>query len=173
MSDQIVSARKAPLLRRRKVPEQAEEFGRLQRGNKRFINYLVRGGGRGIRTLDTVSRIHAFQACAFSRSATPPHRRRHYSGGRGRDNVALRPARNPPGDVGRRAPGRKDADRQRSHGPVIALARLSSRSQLNRGTGRSNRPAEFSSRRSSGPTLWPGLCPAEQSRRTGADGTKA
>jgi hypothetical protein len=31
------------------------------------------GGGRGIRTLDTVSRIHAFQACAFSHSATPPH----------------------------------------------------------------------------------------------------
>jgi hypothetical protein len=30
------------------------------------------GGGRGIRTLDTVARIHAFQACAFSRSATPP-----------------------------------------------------------------------------------------------------
>ena len=31
------------------------------------------GGERGIRTLDTVSRIHAFQACAFSHSATPPH----------------------------------------------------------------------------------------------------
>ena len=30
------------------------------------------GGGRGIRTLDTVARIHAFQACAFSHSATPP-----------------------------------------------------------------------------------------------------
>ena len=30
------------------------------------------GGGRGIRTLDTVPRIHAFQACAFSHSATPP-----------------------------------------------------------------------------------------------------
>jgi hypothetical protein len=34
------------------------------------------GGGRGIRTLDTVSRIHAFQACAFSHSATPPDRAR-------------------------------------------------------------------------------------------------
>src|SRR6185437_9423062 len=33
---------------------------------------LRAGGGRGIRTLDTVSRIHAFQACAFSHSATPP-----------------------------------------------------------------------------------------------------
>ena len=30
------------------------------------------GGGRGIRTLDTVSRIHAFQACAFNHSATSP-----------------------------------------------------------------------------------------------------
>ncbi len=31
------------------------------------------GGERGIRTLDTVSRIHAFQACAFNHSATSPH----------------------------------------------------------------------------------------------------
>ena len=33
-----------------------------------------RGGGGGIRTRDTVSRIHTFQACAFDRSATPPCR---------------------------------------------------------------------------------------------------
>ena len=32
------------------------------------------GGGRGIRTLDTVPRIHTFQACAFNHSATPPER---------------------------------------------------------------------------------------------------
>ena len=33
----------------------------------------VAGGGRGIRTLDrAINPIHAFQACAFSRSATPP-----------------------------------------------------------------------------------------------------
>src|SRR5581483_5125130 len=32
------------------------------------------GGGSGIRTHVTVSRKHAFQACAFSHSATPPHR---------------------------------------------------------------------------------------------------
>src|SRR5579871_2747135 len=32
----------------------------------------IRGGGGGIRTRDTVSRIHTFQACAFDRSATPP-----------------------------------------------------------------------------------------------------
>src|SRR5271165_3351927 len=31
------------------------------------------GGGGGIRTRDTVSRIHTFQACAFDRSATPPN----------------------------------------------------------------------------------------------------
>src|SRR6202050_5853438 len=30
------------------------------------------GGGRRIRTHDTVSRIHAFQASAFSHSAIPP-----------------------------------------------------------------------------------------------------
>ena len=34
------------------------------------------GGERGIRTLDTVSRIHAFQACAFNHSATSPSRAR-------------------------------------------------------------------------------------------------
>ena len=28
--------------------------------------------GEGVRSLETVSRLHAFQACAFSRSATPP-----------------------------------------------------------------------------------------------------
>ena len=30
------------------------------------------GGEKGIRTLDTVARIHAFQACAFDHSATSP-----------------------------------------------------------------------------------------------------
>jgi hypothetical protein len=34
------------------------------------------GGGRGIRTLETVSRLHTFQACAFNHSATPPSRLR-------------------------------------------------------------------------------------------------
>ena len=32
------------------------------------------GGERGIRTPETVSRLHAFQACAFDHSATSPHR---------------------------------------------------------------------------------------------------
>ena len=31
------------------------------------------GGERGIRTLDRLSPIHAFQACAFNHSATSPH----------------------------------------------------------------------------------------------------
>ena len=30
------------------------------------------GGERGIRTPETVSRLHAFQACAFNHSATSP-----------------------------------------------------------------------------------------------------
>ena len=33
----------------------------------------ILGGGDEIRTHDTVSRIHTFQACAFNHSATPPH----------------------------------------------------------------------------------------------------
>ena len=37
-------------------------------------NILKPGGGSGIRTHVTVSRKHAFQACAFSHSATPPDR---------------------------------------------------------------------------------------------------
>jgi hypothetical protein len=37
-----------------------------------LTNYLIIGGGSGIRTRDTVSRIHTFQACAFNHSATPP-----------------------------------------------------------------------------------------------------
>ena len=35
-------------------------------------SFVSPGGGSGIRTHDTVSRIHAFQACAFSHSAIPP-----------------------------------------------------------------------------------------------------
>ena len=44
--------------------------------NPQEINWLERkiGGGSGIRTHVTVSRKHAFQACAFSHSATPPDR---------------------------------------------------------------------------------------------------
>ena len=34
----------------------------------------VGGGETGIRTLETVSRLHTFQACAFDHSATSPCR---------------------------------------------------------------------------------------------------
>jgi hypothetical protein len=33
----------------------------------------MNGGERGIRTLETVPRLHTFQACAFDHSATSPH----------------------------------------------------------------------------------------------------
>jgi hypothetical protein len=39
------------------------------------LTVRLAGGGSGIRTHVTVSRKHAFQACAFNRSATPPSRR--------------------------------------------------------------------------------------------------
>ncbi len=35
-----------------------------------FVEY---GGEGGIRTLDTLSRIHTFQACSFSHSDTSPY----------------------------------------------------------------------------------------------------
>ena len=42
--------------------------------NEFLFNYIEKdtGGERGIRTLDTVSRIYAFQAYAFNHSATSP-----------------------------------------------------------------------------------------------------
>jgi hypothetical protein len=54
---------------------------RATRGAEKVVRGST-GGERGIRTLDTVSRIHAFQACAFSHSATSPCR---CFGGLGRD----------------------------------------------------------------------------------------
>ncbi len=48
------------------------------------------GGERGIRTLDTVSRIHAFQACAFSRSAISPALFRKLLRGRAQANLLIR-----------------------------------------------------------------------------------
>jgi hypothetical protein len=38
----------------------------------KLLTTLEHGGESGIRTHDTVSRIHAFQACAFSHSAISP-----------------------------------------------------------------------------------------------------
>src|SRR3954464_6763449 len=50
----------------------SEELSLPKFVNSRNFNRLSRGGGSGIRTHDTVSRIHAFQASAFSHSAIPP-----------------------------------------------------------------------------------------------------
>ena len=41
-------------------------------GSSTLIDTII-GGQRGIRTPDTHKRIHAFQACAFNRSATCPN----------------------------------------------------------------------------------------------------
>jgi hypothetical protein len=46
--------------------------GECTRSVGRFGRGRLSGGGSGIRTHDTVSRIHAFQASAFSHSAIPP-----------------------------------------------------------------------------------------------------
>ena len=85
------------------------------------------GGGRGIRTLDTVSRIHAFQACAFSRSATPPapagcRIRAHYSQGGEADNSQSRRVRRKSSAL-RDDPGIKQATRSRNAAaPGLAVA---------------------------------------------------
>ena len=46
----------------------------LLAGQSTLIQYPrpINGGGSGIRTHGTLSRTHAFQACALSRSAIPP-----------------------------------------------------------------------------------------------------
>ena len=49
----------------------------VSRGTFTVTNGSERYGGEtGIRTLDTLSRIHAFQACAFSHSAISPAQRK-------------------------------------------------------------------------------------------------
>ena len=48
----------------------------LQDGFIYLVIIDLSGGERGIRTLDRVSPIHAFQACAFNRSAISPERER-------------------------------------------------------------------------------------------------
>ena len=40
--------------------------------NKNSYLGKIYGGATGIRTLETVSRLHTFQACAFDHSATAP-----------------------------------------------------------------------------------------------------
>ena len=41
-------------------------------GAKKYNDFNVNGGQTGIRTLETVTRLHTFQACAFDHSATCP-----------------------------------------------------------------------------------------------------
>ena len=50
----------------------SRSFVRLAYFLKRQGASVMRSGERGIRTPDTVARIHAFQACAFNHSATSP-----------------------------------------------------------------------------------------------------
>ncbi len=71
---QIWSLVATPTIRVVQSPGNTGEI-RLPKVTKRSVyKYLARGGGSGIRTRDTVSRIHTFQACAFNHSATPPCR---------------------------------------------------------------------------------------------------
>ena len=51
----------------------AEYLGnKLNLLNLIFLRQERYGGETGIRTLETVSRLHTFQACAFDHSATSP-----------------------------------------------------------------------------------------------------
>lgn len=51
----------------------------------------INGGEKGIRTLETVPRLHTFQACAFDHSAISPHRL--IPGLESPERPAVRPAR--------------------------------------------------------------------------------
>lgn len=79
--------------------------------------FRLNGGGSGIRTRDTVSGIHTFQACAFNHSATPPSASRApgcASGAPGATRAARcravsrvrRPAQGAVGRAARKPPGR-------------------------------------------------------------------
>ena len=60
---------------RDKTPERGiagERRSFASQGGRRSPSLGLVGGERGIRTLDRLSPIHAFQACAFNRSATSP-----------------------------------------------------------------------------------------------------
>ena len=74
----------APMLRAREaccsIKFQSREWGQLWVLKINYINFTFNikylcvkyGGQTGIRTLETVSRLHTFQACAFDHSATCP-----------------------------------------------------------------------------------------------------
>ena len=61
------------------------------------VQRLKSGGGSGIRTRDTVSRIHTFQACAFNHSATPPYSFRICALNQGHPSVFISDLRPQPG----------------------------------------------------------------------------
>ena len=72
---------------------------RQSRPKGRLVNSLTRqhsqgkdGGESGIRTRDTFSRIHTFQACAFNHSATSPRRQSLSPQGRGRTASGAQPS---------------------------------------------------------------------------------
>ena len=71
-SSEFVSARNRTLATCRKAAEISAEFHWRNCQNMSNINNLSRGGEGGIRTHGTLSRTHAFQACALSHSATSP-----------------------------------------------------------------------------------------------------
>ena len=73
----------APMARRRADQDRGFDIPSLQNKTPQRAGFCF-GGERGIRTLDTVSRIHAFQACAFSHSATSPSQRTPAIAGRRR-----------------------------------------------------------------------------------------
>ncbi len=86
-------------------------------GSKRPRFGACGGGGSGIRTRDTVSGIHTFQACAFNHSATPPSANRAPGRARGAPGAARaarcravsrvrRPAQGAVGRAMRKPPGR-------------------------------------------------------------------
>jgi hypothetical protein len=85
---------------------------------KNALKSTMVGGGSGIRTRDTVSGIHTFQACAFNHSATPPAADRAPERARGLPGAAraarcravsrvCRRAQGTPGRAARKPPGRR------------------------------------------------------------------
>src|SRR6266540_3667351 len=74
------------------IVKRATTIGRASRPSAENVRAEGAGGGSGIRTHDTVSRIHAFQACALSHSAIPPGllRRWQYNPARSGDKPAAR-----------------------------------------------------------------------------------
>ena len=96
------------------------------------------GGEKGIRTLDTLSRIHTFQACAFNHSATSPTLRRERALHM-RWRAGLQARRSSRGAIARCA-----LDRPRwGEAPILLLLRVSPagrKGAAGRGAGSRDRP---------------------------------